>query len=390
MEIRKKIRPLALTILFSSLGVLIVFLLKNFSPIPLSKSISSLIGFILNSALILTLFPRVFKIPFGKVKISEFLFKSGLYLPQNKLKFIILGMICAILSLSGMLAGSLLTDKYIWDKTTLSLGQALFSLSPAVWEEIMFRGIMVILLMRFFHSVKKAFIIQIIIFGLLHIKGFGFWELFDIISVMFIAASFSYSAYKTKSLIPGIIFHYLHDTFLYTVQLPDGIYEGTNDNLLFYAMFWLSLGLTLFFIKNLSEKFNITVPYCYYDSENKSESNPSAKDPENKTNKLLLINLLTFSILLISTWKSMNLYIIILIILFILSNLFLFFYHQKIHHRSRYLSILSSFISFVSAYDSYSQGSRKAYIAWIIIGIFHLLIMKITISNTANNTKKKS
>jgi membrane protease YdiL (CAAX protease family) len=154
-----------------------------------------------------------------------------------------------------MLTGSLLTGKYSFDPATLSLGQILFALTPGIWEEILFRGVMMVVLLRLTGSFKKAALIQILIFGLAHIKGFGPWDLVDAFSVMVIAFAFTYLAWKTKSLIPGILFHWLHDSFLFVVQLPDGEYAGVTDNLYFYFSLWLFIGLLLLTLRVAGRRF---------------------------------------------------------------------------------------------------------------------------------------
>jgi membrane protease YdiL (CAAX protease family) len=83
-------------------------------------------------------------------------------------------------------------------------------------------------------------------------------------SVAIIAVGFTYIAYKTKSLIPGMIFHYLHDTFLFAVQLPGGEYAGFRDNMFFYAGLWTSVLLSMAMTKLLVERFHIVSPYDFY------------------------------------------------------------------------------------------------------------------------------
>jgi membrane protease YdiL (CAAX protease family) len=114
-------------------------------------------------------------------------------------------------------------------------------------------------------SFKKAAIIQVVIFALAHVKGFDFLSILDVFSVLVIAIGFTYMAYKTKSLIPGIVFHYLHDTFLFSVQIPGGDYTGFKDNALFYSVLWISIGLVILVTKHLSEKYQIVNKFNLYD-----------------------------------------------------------------------------------------------------------------------------
>lgn len=58
-------------------------------------------------------------------------------------------------------------------------------------------------------------------------------------SVMVIAIGFTYAAYKTRSLLAGMVFHYFRDAFLFFVQVPGGVYSGITENAVFYGFLWL-------------------------------------------------------------------------------------------------------------------------------------------------------
>jgi hypothetical protein len=60
---------------------------------------------------------------------------------------------------------------------------------------------------------------------------------------MILAAVFVYTAYKTRTLIAGIVFHFLHDALLYLVQVPGGEYIGFGENLAFFLALWLMAGV---------------------------------------------------------------------------------------------------------------------------------------------------
>ncbi|MCD6177323.1 MAG: CPBP family intramembrane metalloprotease [Candidatus Cloacimonetes bacterium] len=215
LEIRKQIRPILLSMGFSAIGFAVAFILKKFLHIELNRLEISIIAFVVTTLSVLYLFPKVYKIPFGKVSVKEWIFKVGLYKPEHTFKYIILGIILATITLSGMLFASFQIGGYKPDLSTITLGQAIFSLTPGIWEEILFRGVLMIALLHLTKSFKKASIIQVLLFGLAHIKGFDLISFVDAFSVLTLAISFTYVTYKTKSLIPAIVFHYLHDTFLF-------------------------------------------------------------------------------------------------------------------------------------------------------------------------------
>ena len=123
-----------------------------------------------------------------------------------------------------------------------------------------------IILLRITKSLKKAFIIQVVLFGIFHIKyGLNILSLVDAISVLIIAIGLTYSVYKTGTLIAAIIFHYLHDAFLFVVQLPDGSYQGFTDNALFYAGLWIMVGISILITKLAADKFQVRAKEPLYE-----------------------------------------------------------------------------------------------------------------------------
>ena len=154
-----------------------------------------------------------------------------------------------------------------------------------------------ILLIRATKSFHKAFAIQVLLFGLAHIKGLDIVSLIDAFSVLILAIAFTYIVYKTRSLIPAIIFHYLHDTFLFAVQLPGGDYFGLKDNALFFSSFWVSIALSILVIRKLSERFAIHGQYDLYTlgdqqpyQQDQSTSEEKQQKKERRNKRILLIN----------------------------------------------------------------------------------------------------
>ena len=394
MEIRNNVRPIIVSIGFSAFGFFVAFVLKKFFHIPLTKLEISIIAFFITSISVLYLFPRVFKIPFGKVDISDFVKKVGLYIPPRIYKYILLGVLSAILTLTGMLIGSMATGKYTFDISTITLSQAVFSLTPGIWEEVLFRGVIMIVLVRLTKSFRNAFIIQIALFGLAHIKGLDIISFLDAFSVSIIAIAFTYITYKTKSLIPGIIFHYLHDTFLFSVQLSGGVYNGFNDNALFYSALWLSVGLSIIVTKRLVERFNISGEYDLYNLGSQSETTTEAvlgkEEKDKKRNKRqLLLTSIGYLVLLLFSLKESTLLIHIIIGTYILINLILYFLFDKIKRRIQFpVNILSALVSFVNGYEYYLRGSKYVYLVWILIGCAFVSIAFIKRKSLTSDKQK--
>ena len=381
-EIRKITRPITLSIAFSAIGFLVAFILKVFLHIELNRLEVSVIAFIVTTTSVLYLFPRVFKIPFGKVSVKDWISKVGLYKPDHIFKYIVLGAISAIINLLGMMIASYYIGNYTPTLSTISITQAVFSLTPGIWEEVLFRGVIMILLLRLTKSLKKAAVIQIIIFGLCHIKGLDLLSFIDAFSVLILAISFTYITYKTKSLIPAIVFHYLHDTFLFFVQLPDGQYVGFNDNAIFYSLLWFSVALTIVVVKKLSEKYKIQGNYDFYSIEGKIENTDvsSAKTDQNgkelmRNKRILLINAFGYSSILLFSIEEAGMFLIIFNSLFVFTNLLLYIFLKKFKHNiSFYVSLLTSIVAFVNAYDFYKQGSETIPYIWFLIGLVSLAV----------------
>ena len=250
-------RPIGLSILAPGAGFLLILIIEIIFDTEISRLISSIINLIVASLLAFTVFPKLFEIPFGKIDSRKWAKQLGFYFPQNAWKHILLGIILAGCTLSGMLVASVLTGKYSLDWSRLNLPHLVFSLNPAIWEELFYRGVIMIILLRTTGSVKHAAIIQITIFGLLHIKGINLWDFADTFTVAVLALGFTFAAYKTNALITGIIFHYLHDALLFLVQLPNSVSTGTAENILFYAILWSMVALGCMIIHLAADKFQV-------------------------------------------------------------------------------------------------------------------------------------
>jgi membrane protease YdiL (CAAX protease family) len=209
-------------------------------------------------------FPRWLGIPFGKIELREYLKRIGFYLPGGAWKHIILGLVLAACTLSGMLMASVLMGRYAVDTSTINVPHLVFSLNPGLWEEFFYRGVLMLLLLKLTQSLRRASVIQIVLFGLMHIKGLDVWGLVDVITVMVIAAGFTFVAYKTRSLVAGIVFHYFHDALLFFVQPPEGVGSGLADNVMFHAFLWLMVGIACVITRLAAEKLGVRAPEELY------------------------------------------------------------------------------------------------------------------------------
>jgi len=159
-----------------------------------------------------------------------------------------------------MLIASIIIGGYELDFSNITLTQLVFSLNPGIWEEFFYRGVVMVALLRFTKSLKRAAVIQVVLFGLCHIKGADIQSLVDAVSVMILGAGFTYASYETRTLVAGIVFHYLHDAFLFFVQLPGGVYAGPMENAVFYAALWSMMGLGCLITRFAAERFKVRAP----------------------------------------------------------------------------------------------------------------------------------
>ncbi len=257
---KMKIHPIAailVALAWPMMGFFLCLVVQMIFKIEISKIVKSIINLGVGCFGVFYLFPVLYRAPFGAVPIKEYLQRIGLYVPPRVWRHIMLGIILALCTLSGMLLGSLLSGRYELNWSTINLKQIIFSLNPGIFEEIFYRGIIVMLLLPLTRNLIKAFIWQIVIFGLAHIKGFDWLVLVDVVSVMIIAIAFTYAAYKTRALLAGIVFHFLHDAFLFFVQVPEGVYNGWQENIAFYGVLWLMVGVGCFIIWFATERLNI-------------------------------------------------------------------------------------------------------------------------------------
>jgi membrane protease YdiL (CAAX protease family) len=259
-SVKMKIHPLAailVALAWPMMGFFLCLVLQMIFKIDISKNLKSVINLAVGCFGVFYLFPVLYRAPFGAVPLRDYLKRIGLYVPRQVWRHVLLGIILAVCTLSGMLIGSALSGRYELNWSTINLKQILFSLNPGIFEEIFFRGIIVMLLLPLTKNLKTALAWQIAIFGLAHIKGLNWLVLVDIISVMIIAVAFTYSAYKTRTLVAGIVFHFLHDAFLFFVQVPQGEYYGWTENIAFYGFLWLMVAVACLIIRYAGERLAI-------------------------------------------------------------------------------------------------------------------------------------
>lgn len=262
------IRPVAIVLAVPAIGFLLFLLVEMLFDVEISRLTVSLINLALVALLTFVLLPRRLPAPFTLLKTPRLL---GLYLPPGVLRHILLGLVLAACTLGGMMAASYLIGGYTPDIKNITLTHLVYSLNPALWEELFYRGILMVFLLSLTRSLRKAALIQIVIFGLAHIKGFGLWNFVDLFTVGLLAVAFTYAAYKTRTLLAGIVFHYVHDALLFFAQRSGDVPLNDSENLIFFGLLWVMIAVALLVIKVAADRFGVRADQpLYLDQEETS------------------------------------------------------------------------------------------------------------------------
>jgi membrane protease YdiL (CAAX protease family) len=222
--------------------------------------IPPLLYFLALGFLALVLMPYVLGLPNGRKSLPDYCRDIRL-LPVMPLgRNILLGLLMAALTLSGILLASLLTGHFVFDWSTVPALRWVKGLTRGIWEEVFFRGIILVLFMRIFPR-RKAVFISTFLFTLVHLNSLvlDLEMIIDLVSIFFMGLLFTYLALKTGSLLPGIIFHYVHDIFLPLVQNTPGADEPLASALL-YAFLWIALVIGAVSTKYIVERWPTTEP----------------------------------------------------------------------------------------------------------------------------------
>ena len=203
--------------------------------------IPALLYFFALGVLALYLIPYVIGLPNGRKSIQDYCRDIRL-LPVTPLgRNILLGLLMATLTLSCIFLASLLTGHFVFDWSTVPALRWVKGLTRGIWEEVFFRGIILVLFMRVY-PLRKAVFFSTFVFAVVHLNpmAINLEMIVDVVSIFFMGLLFTYLVLKTGSLLPGIVFHYVHDIFVLLVQNTPGADE-TLASALLYAFLWIAL-----------------------------------------------------------------------------------------------------------------------------------------------------
>jgi membrane protease YdiL (CAAX protease family) len=216
-----------------------------------NRLLGAILYFIILGVLALVLMPYVLGLPLGKKTVKEFCLDIRLIPMKPVGRNILIGLMMAALTISFMYIASILTGKFVLDWNFLPPLRWVKGLTRGIWEEVFFRGIILVLFFQFYDK-KKAIFYSTFLFAIIHLGTFppDIETLIDIVSIFFMGLAFTYLVLKTGSLLPGIIFHYVHDIFVLLVQNTPGA-NKVLELTLFYAFLWAALGIGVFATKKI-------------------------------------------------------------------------------------------------------------------------------------------
>jgi membrane protease YdiL (CAAX protease family) len=233
------------------------------------KILEIVVEFIMLSILFFLLIPFVFKAL--KMYDNYRSYLDGIHL-TSKSSFLI-GIVCTIgcyiIFVGFQLVGSFMFGDYVFDLERIIPTNSywLINVNAGIFEEIMFRGIILSLLLEF-HSKWTSVIVSSVIFGMVHFANFLNGT--DYVTVITILAQVIWAigmgflwgiiTVETKSIIPGIFLHYLSNSLdSLWLYLPGASIEEQLLYKLLFAKIYpiiLSIIFVLIVIKSRKREIN--------------------------------------------------------------------------------------------------------------------------------------
>ncbi|TXT65783.1 MAG: membrane protein of unknown function [Promethearchaeota archaeon] len=232
--------PLIIGIYWGFLLLPRVFLLPFYSlPYPWLLLVDLIAKMLLLTLLWFLLIPFGLQLPSTTENLLDYSNSINLNKFSPKLRNISIGITYAVIILFTTLIPYVLMGTYQFEISTIigqpdqetgALGYFTFisNLQPAIWEEIAFRGVILVLLLNTFSN-KNAIIIDSVAFGVFHLINLfvGADPLFTLYQVFFatcLGIVLAYMTVKFKTLIPAMIAHYTNNVFqplVSNAMIPD-------------------------------------------------------------------------------------------------------------------------------------------------------------------------
>jgi membrane protease YdiL (CAAX protease family) len=202
--------------------------------------------------------PKLLGLPYGRRSLREYCADIRLVPAAPLGRNVLLGLALAALTLSSILLASLLTRHFALDWSTVPALRWVKGLTRGIWEEVFFRGIILVTLMRLYRR-RTAVLWTTFIFAIVHLSALRLDAAVDVVSIFLMGLLFAYLVLKTGSLLPGIVFHYVHDVFVNLVQNTPGADE-TTASVLLYAFLWIALAIGAWLTRFVVEHWPAPLP----------------------------------------------------------------------------------------------------------------------------------
>ncbi|MFW9850390.1 MAG: lysostaphin resistance A-like protein [Candidatus Thorarchaeota archaeon] len=206
-------------IIVNAIWLTVGLLVSYFSNILILESyIRNLLQFIVRAIELLAVVPFILKVPNGERSYKEYLSDIKLSEYQPLSRNLIIAIISTLLLLSGLTLTGILYGNFVLDFSILLQENSpylLIALNAGIWEEIMWRGIILTMFLRRY-TVRTSIAANTVLFALAHLSNLLVGQdiiimLGQLIFVLIATPFIAYVFIKTESLLPGIVIHFIID-----------------------------------------------------------------------------------------------------------------------------------------------------------------------------------
>jgi len=147
--------------------------------------------------------PFILGLPNGRKPLTEYMKDIRLKTESSLFQDITIGVISAGLLLTSLILSSVITVNFYFEVDKILAEQVIESLTHGIWEEVYFRGVILVLCIRVLRKQWLALVMAAAVFSAIHFDLDNFFRL------SLIGFLWGYMTVKTNSLLPAIISHTL-------------------------------------------------------------------------------------------------------------------------------------------------------------------------------------
>ena len=223
----------------------------------------------------LVIAPKWLKLPYEQQNINTYFKNIKLHKKQPIVKNILIGIISFLIIIIPILLGSnllgiyefnpnILIQKPLFTNFIYFLGWFIFifMLFPAIWEEMIFRGLMIPMFKKRYSNLYSI-LLSGVFFGIFHILNLvpavvqgldPIIVLLQMIFATFLGFALAYIYLSTDSLIPCMVFHYIYDVFI--ILITPIAYNDLISQIIFNIFFLgiIPMILIVLFVKLIKNK----------------------------------------------------------------------------------------------------------------------------------------